>query len=55
MTDETWSREQERQPHEKAFALKSSDLQGQKFKLSYNKNKSFLAAEEEFKRCMLYA
>ena len=55
MTDENWSREQERQPHEKTFALRSSDLQGQKFKLSYNKNKSFLAAEEDFKRCMLYA
>ena len=26
MTEETWSREQERQPHEKAFALRSSDL-----------------------------
>ena len=55
MTEENWSREQERQPHEKAFALKSSDLQGQKFKFAYSKNKGFLAAEENFKRCMIYA
>ena len=55
MTEENWSREQERQPHEKTFALKSSDLLGLKFKFAYSKNKGFMAAEENFKRCMIYA
>ena len=55
MTEAGWSREQERQPHEKAFAMNSSDLQGQKFKLAYGKNKGFMAAEEDFRRGMLYA
>lgn len=55
MTEDVFSREQERTPDSKAFAMQHSDLRGATIVDMYKKDAAYSRSKDLHQMCMLYA